>query len=160
MKIKHLFLPLLVLAVVSFGCNKDSDDEPEKLDPEGDCFTAYIDGEFFNSDNVLGTEVLGLTISATFGTTNLQTFGFNLFNTNVGTYTFTPQTGTEATAQYSEGSLLSPDIYFSDGGTITITEHDEAGKRIKGTFSFEGINTIDQTMTIEVTDGIFDLGYN
>jgi len=157
MKTRFLHFSLTLILLSISNCNK-SDEGPTKLDPEGDCFTAVIDGQAFNSDNVTGTDTgLLLTIGATLGTTTLQTFGINLTNTAAGTYPISIQPGTQVIAQYSEGPLTSQTIYAGVSGSLTIEEHNTSEKRIKGTFSFEGDDSTGNMVSI--TDGIFDLKY-
>jgi Family of unknown function (DUF6252) len=159
MKTKTLLLSLALLTIFASACNKNKDNDIQKLDPEGDCFTAKVDGVLFESDNVTGTNTsLVLVIGATSGSTTLQVFGINLINTNVGTYAISVQSGAEATATYAPSSLSLPVLYVGTSGTLTISEHDTIEKRIKGTFSFEGDDGAGGT--ISVTEGLFDLRYN
>ena len=152
-----LLLYIFSLALLS-SCNK-GDDGLAKLDPEGDCFTAMVDGAFFNSDYVTGTDVgFVLTIGATLGTSTVQIFGLSLFTTDVGTYDITAMSGADVTATYAEGPFQTPTQYAALTGSLTITEHDIAAQRIKGSFAFEG--TGPNNMTVTVTEGIFDLGYD
>lgn len=156
MKKYTYFICFLLLGISIMSCNKDDEETPEKLDPQGDCFTAKIDGELFESDNVTATSLgLFMSVGATFGTTDVPTFGLTLLNTAEGTYSFTGQA--EVVGTYSPGALTSTVIYGSTSGSLTITENDTSDKRIKGTFNFTGEG--DAGATIQVTEGLFDVGY-
>ena len=148
---QFLFPALLVLALAS--CKKDNSNN---CDPQGDCFSAKIDGAQFNSDNVTGTAIFGaVNIGATFGTTTVQAFQVALSNTATGTYDLS--TPTDAIVDYYP-SALNGEVYSSSSGSLTIDSHDIAAKKIKGTFSFEGTNPASGA-TISVTAGMFELTY-
>ena len=152
-----LFLLLLPLALFT-SCNKDNEDM-SKRDPDGDCFTARVDGDFFNSDNVTGTDAgFVLSSGATLGTADVQIFGLSLLVRDVGTYDITAMSGAEVTATYAEGPLQTPTQYAALSGSLTITEHDMATQRLKGNFAFEG--TGPNNMTVSVSEGVFDLTYD
>lgn len=158
MDTKLLLLLFLAPFILFTSCNND-DDGMKKLDPEGDCFTALVDGDFFNSDNVTGTDAgFVLTVGATLGTADVQIFGLSLFTQDVGTYEITAMGGADVTATYAEGPLQTPTQYAALSGSLTITEHDMANQRIKGNFAFEG--TGPNNMTVTITEGVFDLGYD
>jgi uncharacterized protein DUF6252 len=146
------FLMIACLALAS--CKKD---EVNNCDPDGDCFSAKIDGVLFESDNVTGTLVIFdvISIGATSGTNPVPTFGLFLITTAEGTYSFS--TPDDVTAEYSPGALTSTTLYGATSGSLTIQEHDTASKRIKGTFNFEGDDG--NGGKIQVTEGFFDLGY-
>lgn len=158
MKVKFLFYSLVLSALFISSCNKD--DDPEKLDPQGDCFTAKIDGAFFNSDNVTGTRAFNIIINASFGTTTVQTFAINIFDPNItaGTYPIAAQTGTIITIQYMPSSLTSSTEFSSTSGTLIVEEHNVSEKKIRGTFNFEGEDT--QGNPVSVTEGVFDVKYD
>ena len=151
----HLLCLCLALAcLATSSCKKDEDD---KLDPEGDCFTAKVDGQMFESDNVTGTLAIFdlITVSATSGNGPVPTFGLTLVTTDVGTYSFAAQS--DVVGLYAPDPLTSSEEFGATSGTLTIQEHNAASKRLRGTFSFEGTNIDGET--IQVTEGFFDLGY-
>ena len=151
----NTFLFTLVLATLFFTTCKKTDDNPsDKLDPEGECFTALVDGQAFNSDNVVGTDFgTLLNIRADFGVANFQSFGFNLVNRDIGTYDIP----SEVVAEYSEGPLTDQVLYTGESGSLTIQEHDLSAKNIKGIFNFEASDTTGLSVTI--TEGYFDVKY-
>lgn len=153
----YFYLLLMMISFTVLSCSKDDDDN--KLDPQGDCFTAKIDGASFESDNVTGSLFGGLlNIGATFGTTNVPTFGLNIWADSEGTFDIVPSSGTTATAQYSPAAAANAtDSYLGSSGTLVIEDWDKSNKTIRGTFEFEGINSDGET--ISVTDGFFDLTY-
>lgn len=151
---KHMSLLYVVLVSLLFVCcNKD---DSSKLDPEGDCFTAKVDGVLFESDNVIGNQVFAsIAISATQGVTDVPTFALTLTATAEGTYSF-DSPNLEVTSFYTPVAGL-PNIYGATTGSLTIEEHDPAAKRIRGTFNYEGINGNGEA--VQVTEGFFDLVY-
>lgn len=158
---KNYFFFILLLGGLSFLSCNNNDDQPEKADPEGDCFTAKIDGELFESDNARGTYLTGsvdiMTLSATSGITDLPTFGISILAGSEGTFDILAQNGADVTATYSPAALTSTVIYGSTSGSMTISEWNTTDKRISGTFNFEGVNG--DMETIQVTEGFFDIGY-
>lgn len=154
---KHFFPILLFMAcILAISCNNGDDDPSGKGDPEGDCFTAKIDGELFEADNVKGTEIFSIiNIGATYGTTEVPTFGVNINSSTSGTYELGSQT--DVTAFYAPAALNSTEQFAAVSGSLTIEEHDLGFNTIKGTFNFTGRNADGET--IEVTEGFFDLTY-
>jgi uncharacterized protein DUF6252 len=150
----HFPLFFLMIACLAFvSCKKD---EINNCDPDGDCFSAKIDGVNYEGDDVSGYQVFAsIIIGAKSGTNPAPIFDLTLIATSAGTYAFDTQS--DVVGFYTPDPLGSTDQYVATSGTLTIQEHDTAARRIKGTFSFEGDNTNGET--IQVTEGSFDLGY-
>ncbi len=70
-----------------------------------------------------------------------------------GTYVVNPSTGTSMTMIYGSTSRT----LFAQSGTIVISQFDAIGGRAKGTFSGSFTAIDDSGITIEVTDGVFDV---
>ncbi len=154
------FILLCFLSISSlafFTCN-DDDGGPSKLDPEGDCFTAKIDGELWEGESISGMRLMfgsdQINISATKPTAELPTFSISIFQLMEGTYTF----GTidnEVSGQYT---MLSPITNIGAvSGSLTLSTFDEINKRVEGVFNFEGEGGNGEM--ISVTEGFFDIGY-
>ncbi|MCG2418518.1 hypothetical protein K8089_05740 [Aequorivita sp. F47161] len=165
---KTILVLMAVLAVSLTSCKKDDDGGD---DPQGGTgtFSAKVDGDSFSG--IQGTVVAQLTNSGstqvlavsggTMDSENLQMIiqnfdgegTYNLNFMNIGTYSYLPDPG-------------NPDpntvvIYTTVGdgqgnnGTISISSFD--GNTVKGTFSFTGINLNDNSDTVSVTEGQFNI---
>ncbi len=133
-------------------------------DSGNNSFYAKVDGVEFVEDLVVGSQMSlagfeSISITATRNT--FETIGLN-FPTDIvaGTYAFdsVPSVGA-TTAQYNLNQSTTG--YIGDG-SITITTHDIANKRIVGTFSFVGDQLVDTPgapLTFTVTQGSFDVTY-
>jgi hypothetical protein len=143
------FFLLACLALAS--CKKDN-----KLDPDGDRFSAKIDRELFEANKVTGTRISGvITIGATSGASGIPAFGVSIATSILGTYEFGSQS--KVSAFYTPAVSNSTNQYAAKSGSLTIEEHDIGYNTIKCTFNFTGINASGET--IEVTDGSFELEY-
>ena len=167
MKFLSLSSLALFVSLLFFGCNSD-DDGPPKLDLEGDCMTATINGEFFNGVDVTVTElVVGESIFLTGGMTDpangeAKTLGITIARTDlegpipVGTYDVEDSIGA-ISGQYIEGPIAMPTSYELNSGTLVILTHDTTAKRIEGEFDLEGADIGGNA--ISITDGYFDIKY-
>ena len=98
----------------------------------------YTDKLIINAAENPGTRVVGfqLPLAITAGTYDLSSFGDYL-------------------ALY--GASLT-ESYSSESGKLTIVEHDKAGKKIRGTFAFKGVNLLTQASK-QLTGGSFTVKY-
>lgn len=159
MKIKLPLFLLLLTSLLFSNCKKNNDDDMQIPDPEGDIFSCYIDGRFYNSDNVTGIDVGFLQIGATLGA-EVESFQLVLVDLNPGTYSITAGSGAEVTMAYYVSAIDPMTLsYVGTSGTLTIEEHDASAKRIKGTFSFVGEQAQNQSITTSITNGKFEVKY-
>jgi Family of unknown function (DUF6252) len=152
-KMKNHFLPffLMLACLAVASCKKDN-----KLDPDGDRFSAKIDGELFEANKVTGTQISGvITIGAASSASGVPTFGVSIATSILSTYKFGTQS--KVSAFYSPVASNPTNQYVAKSGSLTIEEHDVGYNTIKCTFNFTGINASGET--IEVTDGSFELKY-
>ena len=181
------FYPLIFLSVLLFSaCSQDDtvapdpeEEQEEEIIPsdcvEG-CMTALIDGTEFEAavTTAVQTEITLLLNSIPFTTNQLQITGTipGLFSeTKTITLLFAcselgfalsldetnPECGLDL--QYSEVSFLDPEgavFVYANSGEILIEELDD--QRIKGTFSFSGVDNNELEYTI--TEGTFDVPIN
>ncbi len=80
-------------------------------------------------------------------------------NVTPGTYSFGSPPSDLYFAMYNVPGATTLTTYASQSGSVTITEHDIAGKRIKGTFSFGGKVFPEGDGTVDVTDASFEVYY-
>jgi hypothetical protein len=122
-------------------------------------FFAKVDGVEFVEDALTGnySELPGMsTISINATKNSLETIGIALpGDVTPGTYNF--QFGSTPTALYN---LSATDVYVGDG-SVTITTHDVANKKIIGTFQFTANPTPggSGSGSYEITEGSFDVTY-
>jgi len=165
---KTIYLVLMCVAVSFTACNKDDDSSNDDDDNNGGggsgsgLLTAMVDGANFESDSEFTQiQVLnGGSVMAITGPKAQETIQFNVNSySGAGTYTVSPTT----IASYAivtdpndpVGSVLTY-IAISNGELI-ITE--DTGSNMKGTFSFVGVNPLDQSDSVNVTNGSFDISY-
>ncbi len=87
------------------------------------------------------------------GTDGLKTITITLPATiTPGTYTID---GTTYNLAYQEGN----DGYLTLSGTITVNSHNTGEKTISGTFSFNTQKASDSSVTVDITQGSFDVVY-
>jgi len=162
---KNVMLVLLMsLAIVS--CKKDDDGGEDPAGATG-TLTAKIDGATLTADIAVQAQITpsgqGDVLAISGGTSaseNLQmiiqgfdgvgTYGLNF--TNIGTYSYLPDP--------SNPDPSTVVIYLSINGTgstgeLKVSSFD--GNTIQGTFNFTGYKADDQTDTVAVTDGEFNL---
>ena len=160
---KQLFLFLILSsAFLATSCN---DDDMSGGSDGDDLFTAKIDGTdyraegtnayatLFSVDNTIaiygtgtpGTEAYPLLFVAfdENNTGDVGTYEMGLGKPVVGTYT-------NSAAEFTYGTASD-----QASGTLEITERTET--RVKGTFSFTGVNLSDTSDRVEITDGSFDV---
>ena len=153
MQIKFLFFFCLIGIVLLGGCDKD---ETEVLDPEGDIFRAYIDGELFNAESAQGTFIAVLFLSGT--KSNAELMNLDLFPAAMNEGTYSLGVSSQIAFQYYTGTGSIENHYAATSGSCTVTKHDADEKRITGTFNFECDNGLGDS--ISITDGFFDIKYN
>ncbi|MEZ4985638.1 MAG: hypothetical protein R2795_11485 [Saprospiraceae bacterium] len=170
MKFFNLLTLVLFASSLFLGCNNDEEDIP-KLDPEGDCMIATIDGDFFNGSDVkvVLSEDLGFvsSMNITGMHANVSTLETDILVISITRYQseglITPGTYSlddyfpDIAVQYVSGPILSPENHGYSQGTLTIMTHDTITKRIEGKFEFEGENS--QGTPSSIIDGYFDIKY-
>lgn len=123
--------------------------------PSNNSFFAKLNGLTFNPTNIDGIKNGG-NISLIGRRGSVENIGlFVPDNIAPGTYDISfggIYTGTYVLNNTGEG------VYGGDPGSITITTHDIANKRIVGTFNFEGTSFFNTTV-FNVTEGTFDITY-
>lgn len=162
--LKILMLGLFVsVAVVS--CKKDDDGGPDPTSGSG-AFTAKVNGNSFTG--LEGTVVAQLnesgpvkTLAVSGGTSaseNLQVVitnfdgvgSYELGLTNIGTYSYLPNPSNP-----DPTSVIIYTTVTGTGGQINISSFD--GTTVKGTLSFSGVNLNNQSDTVSVTEGEFNI---
>ena len=140
-----------VFSNVSFGAGLVTGDA-------SNMFSANVDGVAFNQESVNATllELAGLSnISIVATKSNMETIGITVESNIVpGDYElggFSPPL-----AQYN--------VSFTNSnlgeGTLTVTQHDTANRRIAGTFSFSATSILPgDNPVFEITEGSFDVSY-
>lgn len=147
MKTFRSFILLGLVALVFANCKKDSDNDFEGI-------RVSINGSEWVAPTAVGA-ALGdnLSISgadaATFKTLML------VLPANVTAGTYDIEAFGDVQVSYSGGSTS---LYTAKSGKVVVTEHDTAGKRIKGTFEFEGEDAFNGG-TASFKDGEFNVAY-
>ena len=160
---KTIYLSLVCLAMVFASCSSDDDNDGGGGGGTADgTLTAKVDGADFVSDSSLtqiqklnGGDVIAIT-----GPKAQETIQFNVnAYSGAGTYnvSFTTIASYGIVTDPSDpvGSAITY-VAISDG-QLVITE--DTGSNMKGTFSFVGVNAVDPTDTVNVTNGSFDINY-
>ncbi|WP_288984476.1 DUF6252 family protein [uncultured Flavobacterium sp.] len=125
--------------------------------PSNNTFTCKLDGNNFVTTNVDGIKNSGL-ISLIGRRGSVENISLSLVeNIAVGTHNLDNMpTGTNNVGMYVPD--MSGNAYSSNPGTVTITTHNIASKRIVGTFQFTGASFLDSS-THSITNGSFDITY-
>ena len=147
MKTFRIFLTLSLLAAFATNCKKESNDndfEGLRVTKDGVEWTAPTATGALLSDKIslsgidqgsLKTLSLFLPAGIAAGDHDIDPFG-------------------DVVASYGEGfNIFAPAV-----GRLTVTEHDTAGKRIKGTFSFTAPDAMSGTVS-NFTGGEFNVAY-
>ena len=159
---KKAILYLLILAGVCSSCRKEYSIEGGTVPTAPTAnFTAQVDGVHWQSatSTEQATMIQGLTNITGISTDNLE-ISMTLAGTGTGTYYLDQRSPSLATYANIDSSFVyafstnsAPDTAQA-GGVVTITEIDQTGQTISGTFSFNAYRTIDGTQK-SITQGIF-----
>lgn len=158
MKLLVNTLFLFTFILIASSC-KDDEVPNLKPDPEGDCFTAMIDGEAYESDNVSAIYTEGspsneITIDATSSTGTMSKFQLNIISPRSHVFQLDPSLPIqEATVLYFPDGGASQN-FAATSGAITVSTFDATEKRIAGTFQF---NIVSVDEEISITTGVFDV---
>lgn len=92
-----------------------------------------------NGQSINGSKIITLSFDEdiTAGTYDIGELGSDVY----GTYT------------------VSPDIFVSSEGTLTITSHNKTTRRVEGTFSFEAVDFMEELPGHTITQGTFAVTY-
>lgn len=155
-RVQFLFVAILTISLISFSsCNK-SDDETTPENPllSSGSISLKVDGNSWNASlAVQGINVSGV-INVTGSDSDAKQAALILYGvTEPGTYTI--GLGASHQLRWTEG-LGQSETFIANGlvgsGSITVTEL--SATKIKGSFSFTGMNT-DQ-VSKSITDGSFE----
>jgi len=155
-RVQFLFVTILSIALISFSsCSKGDDDAtPESPALSSGAISLKVDGASWNASlAVQGINTNGV-INVTGSDSDAKQASVILYGvTEPGTYTIGG--GSTHQLRWTEG-LAQTETYSANGvigsGTITVTEL--SSTKIKGSFSFTGMNTAQATKNI--TDGSFE----
>lgn len=155
-RIQFLIVAILSIALFTFtSCDKSEDDvTPDNPLLSSGAISLKVDGASWNASlAVQGINTSGV-INVTGSDSDAKQASLVLYGvTEPGTYTF--GVGTSHQLRWTEG-LGQTDTYLANGlvgsGTIIVTEL--SSTKIKGSFSFTGMNTAQVTKSI--TDGSFE----
>lgn len=132
-------------------------DEIGQIGGEGD-FSAKLDGNNWQSDVVNGFLQSDMIIISSVNNDSDATLGLTVpADITPGTYEPGFPGFSDYILQYNPDSQT---FYTAASGEVTITEHDVANKRIKGTFFFDAASfeTPDDVAAV-ITEGAFDVTY-
>ncbi len=165
---KTILVLMAVLAISLTSCKKDDDGGGDPPGGSG-TFSAKVDGSNFSG--MQGTVVAQLTTSGSTqvlalsgGTTqsqNLQMIisgfdgvgSYDLNFMNLGTYSYLPDPGNPDPNTVVVYTTLGNGQ--GNNGTVNVSSFD--GNTIKGTFNFTGFNLDDNSDTVAVTEGQFNI---
>lgn len=155
-RIQFLFVAILSIALFSFtSCNKSEDNvTPENPLLSSGSISLKVDGASWNASlAVQGINTNGV-INVTGSDSDAKQASLILYGVT-GTGTYTIGAGSTNQLRWTEG-LGQTETYSANGvvgsGTIIVTEL--SSTKIKGSFSFTGMNTAQATKSI--TDGSFE----
>lgn len=177
---------LIVSFIFLFGCGTDDGglidipgDEPVAPGTPGSV-TCKIDGENFSASGVLATGVLTFTgdfyamaiggvdffgqdtvgLALAMSGNNFATVMQGQVFTGEGDIINTPLGAGEVNINQRPGKEIRAESLETKIATITITKLDQTNELVSGTFTFQGLDT-DNNTTIIVADGVFaDIPYN
>jgi len=155
-------LSLLLFVGLAFtACKSDDDGGDNPSNAEGS-LTAKVNGASFESDPSL-TQVQLLnngTVLAITGPKAQETIQFNVnAYSGVGTYDVSPTTiASYGIVRDPNDPVGSAETYVAvTDGELNISQ--DSGTNIQGTFSFVGVNPMDPSDTVNITDGAFNIDY-
>lgn len=137
----------------SFNLSYGADVTPT---PTGNSFFAKLDGADFNPTNITGVKASG-NISIIGRRGSIENIGLTLpDNVTPGTYELDFFAGTHVGLYVKDNTGTG--AFGSDTGSVTITTHDVANKKIIGTFNFVATSFIVPD-EYEITNGTFNITY-
>ncbi|MPM08079.1 hypothetical protein SDC9_54391 [bioreactor metagenome] len=155
---KKFFAVFVLIGLLVASCADDGDGTPTIINPNAK-LTCKIDGATWTALTRVTTNTAGgfsINGSALQG----DALDISIVGETTGTYTL----GTlqyNFTASYSPVASNSDSLYTAINGTVVLTTVDQTARRISGNFNFNAINVKNNTLSIAVTDGVFEsLSYN
>ncbi len=144
-------LVLLLLSVTLNNCS--SDDDSTSSEQSDYYLTAKVDGVDFSREFVLVSALADDTDIYIISAVGESSIGLTL-DRPISTGTFTPTLGGATVLFYQETNPFVIWGATEDEGTGTITITENTDTYVKGTFSFTGVNPLDNS-TKEITEGDF-----
>ncbi len=151
--LKFLILWIVASSLFLSGCKKD--DEEDETPVATNVFSAKINGSTFSPSNPGGmkdieSNELWITGDNSAGMLSLTIPG----DIAPGTYNLSVGSGSGCSLDWEPESAGS---HFANPGTLIITKHDVAARRIEGTFSATLQSTLPPTLPL--TDGVVKITY-
>ena len=151
-KIAVLLSLMAVIIVFTTGCKKEEDNPT----PSGGTMSLKADGTEWSATLAVVASNSGGIITVTGSDSNAHQAQVIVMGSSTGTYQIVQ--GGANSGRWTTG-LGQNDTYSANGiigsGTITITEL--TATSVSGTFSFQGVNTAQNT--VSVTDGQFSANF-
>lgn len=145
MKTFRFFIILGLLATVFINCKKDGSNDFEGV-------RVTVDGDEWVAPTTTGIAQAGLLVIIGTNATGSKSLSISFpDDIEPGTYELEPFGDVDVS--FNEGGTT---VYSPKTGELIVTEH--AGKRIKGTFKFEGEEAFNGD-TASFTDGEFNVAY-
>lgn len=143
---------IAIIALFFAGCQDDGDSTPVSINPNAS-MTCKIDGVQWTALTRVTTHTSGnFLINGT--TFNGDALNISTLGDTTGTYTL----GTlsyHSSATYSPKASDPDSLYQALNGTVVITEIDATNQKISGTFQFNCVNALNQSLNIAITEGQF-----
>ncbi len=114
-----------------------------------------IDGTTWEAPVVMGLSASGKIILTGSNTTSGKSVMITMPD-NAGPGTYDISFFGNYSGQYNASSTQ---FYTSESGSITITEHDDVSKTVKGTFEFLATDSFGGLPDVSLTNGSFDVSY-
>lgn len=137
----------LLLTISMVSCSSEEDGEPVVTN-DGQ-FTATIDGEAFSSNDITYLSVGGTEGIIAYGGPDRSTY----FSVAIFPENFPVGQDIDIAFSPSVSYVVGDKSYIAQSGTMNFSIL-EPGTRMKGTFSFVGVNDED---TVTITNGQFDV---
>lgn len=137
---------ILLLTISMVSCSSEEDGEPVVTN-EGQ-FTATVDGEAFSSNDITYLSVGGTEGIIAYGEDRSTYFSVAIFPEN-----FPVGQDIDIAFSPSVSYIIGEKTYIAQSGTMNFSIL-EPGVRMKGTFSFIGVN---DGATLTITNGQFDV---
>ncbi|MFY0483575.1 hypothetical protein ACI6PS_13335 [Flavobacterium sp. PLA-1-15] len=136
----------LVLTISIVSCSSEDDGDPV-ITNDGQ-FTATVDGEAFSSNDITYLSVGGTEGILAYGADRSTYFSVAIFPEN-----FPVGQDVDIAFSPSVSYVIGDKTYIAESGTMNFSVL-EPGVRMKGTFSFTGVN---DGASVTITNGQFDV---
>lgn len=154
-QVKYLVILITATLIAFTGCKKDEDDNGGS-NPASGSMTLKANGTDWSATLAVVASNSGGLVTVTGSDSNAHQAQVVVMGSSTGTYNIVA--GGSNMGRWTVGTGMN-DTYMANGilgsGSITITELTATG--VKGTFTFQGVNSA--TNTVNITEGKFEASF-